>query len=43
MQFLTKDSVPGNFTICDELKSSIDTVLTKVNIKGRLFSMNLER
>ena len=36
MQFLTKDSTPGNFEISDEMKSLIGNVLTKVQIKGWL-------
>ena len=40
MQFLTKDLLPGNFTATDELKSLIEAVLTKVQIKGRLFVLD---
>ena len=36
LQFLTKDSTPGNFEISDEMKSSIGTVLTETQIKGWL-------
>ena len=36
LQFLTKNSAPGNFEISDELKSLVETVLTKVQIKGWL-------
>ena len=36
LQFLTKDSNPGNFEKSGELKSLIETVLTKIQIKGWL-------
>jgi len=36
LQFLTKESTPGNFEKSDELKSLIETVLAKIQIKGWL-------
>ena len=37
LQFLTKESTPGNFEKSEELKSLIETVLTKIQIKGWLW------
>ena len=43
MQFLTKDSKPGHFPTSDELKSLIDAVFTKVQIKEVLLNLNRKR